>query len=161
MSPTWEENPDARSGVSFAVPSPGRMVRALLIANIALFVLQWVVLDGTFRPSSVVGGIASLGMFAVEPVVRRVLGWAETRQVLAVFGLHVVLVGACSRVAGLRSSTFEALVITAVVLVAAGVALAVIERRADAGPDGEAAPGGELAPVGDDARGTSAFPHIS
>jgi len=48
MSPTWEENPDARSGVSFAVPSPGRMVRALLIANIALFVLQWVVLDGTF-----------------------------------------------------------------------------------------------------------------
>ena len=104
-----------------------------------------VVLDGSFRPSSVVGGIASLGMFAIEPVVRRALGWAETRQVLAVAGLHLVVVGACSRVAGLRSSTTQALVIAAVVYVAAGVALAVLERRADA--DGAT-------------RGTSAFAHI-
>jgi hypothetical protein len=116
--------------------------------------VSWaVVLDGSFRPSAVVGGIACLGMFAVEPVVRRVLGRVETRQVLVVGGLHVLLVGACSRVAGLRSSTAQALVITVLVYIAAGVALAVLERRAD--PDDDPGPAGEVA------RGTSAFPHIS
>jgi hypothetical protein len=120
----------------------------------ATALVTWiVVVDGSFRTSSVVGGIASIGMFAVEPVVRRALRWAEPRQVLAVGILHLVLVGACSRIAGLRSSSVQALVIIAVVDVAAGVALAVIGSR-DRGM-------GDVTAPAHAARGTSAFPHTT
>jgi hypothetical protein len=112
-------------------------------------IVTWtIVLDGSFRPSSVVGGIASLGLFAVEPVVRRLRPGVASPPVLVVGGLHLVVVGLCSRVAGLRSSTALALVITAVVYVAAGAALVVLGRRAEAGPAADELP-----------RGTSAFRH--
>lgn len=135
----------------------------------ATAMVSWViVLDGSFRPSSVVGGIASLGMFAVEPVVRRVLGRAETRPVLAVAGLHLVVVGACSRVAGLRSSTAVAVVIVAVVYVGAGVALAAITRRDEGATyDDQAGASDGARDIGDSTvarpstRGTSAFPHTT
>jgi hypothetical protein len=128
----------------------------------ATALVSWtVVLDGSFRPSSVVGGLTCLGMFAIEPVVRRVLGVTEVRQVLWVAGLHLVVVGACSRVAGLRSSTTQALVLAALAYVAVGVALAVVERRS--GPTGDAGGRGDGAHTPTAAgrtRGTSAFPHI-
>jgi hypothetical protein len=132
----------------------------------AVALVSWIVVmdGGTFRPSSVVGGLTSLGMFAVEPVVRRVLGRAETRHVVGVAGLHVVVVVACSRLAGLRSSAAVALAIAGVVYVAAGVALALLERRADTTGGGDGGSWGfprsgspRATPAG--ARGTSAFPH--
>jgi hypothetical protein len=128
----------------------------------ATALVSWtVVLDGSFRPSSVVGGLACLGMFAIEPVVRRVLGVTEVRQVLWVAGLHLVVVGACSRVAGLRDSTTQALVLTALAYVAAGVALAVVERRSRlTGADGGRGDAAHARTAAGRTRGTSAFPHI-
>jgi hypothetical protein len=142
----------------------------------ATALVAWtVVLDGSFRPSSVVGGLACLGMLAIEPVVRHALARAgvpmigaeaipipvpprpaptdrarasgtarrrvrfrpeppppspgEVRRAVVLAGLHLVVVVVCARVAGLRPSTAEAFAITAVVYVAAGVALAVTELR--------------------------------
>lgn len=47
MKGTWEDPPET-SGVAFATPSITPVVKALLIANIAVFLLQWLVLDGFF-----------------------------------------------------------------------------------------------------------------
>lgn len=47
MPASWQDPPEAR-GAYFGMPTLTRVVKALLIANIALFVLQWVVLDGWF-----------------------------------------------------------------------------------------------------------------
>ena len=130
----------------------------------ATAVVTWiVVVDGSFRPSAVVGGIASLGLFAIEPVVRRLRGGSGRAMppVLAVAGLHLVVVGACSRVAGLRSSTTLALAIVAVVYAAAGVALVALDRRAEAAAlDAQAGVGSDdVMPPDRRPRGTSAFRH--
>jgi len=81
--------------------------------------------------------------------------------VLAVAGLHLVVVGACSRVAGLRSSTTLALAIVAVVYAAAGVALVALDRRAEAAAlDAQAGVGSDdVMPPDRRPRGTSAFRH--
>jgi membrane associated rhomboid family serine protease len=47
MARAWEQPPDVQ-GVSFGMPSMTRVTRALLIANIAVFVLQYVLFDGWF-----------------------------------------------------------------------------------------------------------------
>jgi membrane associated rhomboid family serine protease len=47
MRPAYEDPPEAR-GVPFAAPGLTPVVRALLIANAAVFVLQWVLLEGWF-----------------------------------------------------------------------------------------------------------------
>jgi hypothetical protein len=106
-------------------------------ASAAVALVAWtVVLDGAGRDGAVVGGVACLGMLVVEPVVR----WASRRpatagstrpmrHALVVAPLHVALVAACSRVAGLRSSAAEALVICALAyLVAAGVLVWATQR---------------------------------
>lgn len=112
----------------------------------ATALLSWgVVLDGNFRPGAVVGGITGLGMFAVEPAVRRVWRREATHQWLVVAGLHVVLVGACTRVAGLLTSAAQAAVVAAVAHAAAAVILVVAEQR--------------LTRPAHLARGTSAFAH--
>ena len=48
MPTAWDDPPEAR-GVSFAPPSMTRVTKALLIANVAVFVLQWVLFDGWFQ----------------------------------------------------------------------------------------------------------------
>ena len=48
MRAAWEDPPEAR-GMHFATPSMTRVTKALLIANVALFVLQWVLFDGWFQ----------------------------------------------------------------------------------------------------------------
>lgn len=50
MPASWQDPSELR-GASFGMPTLTRAVRALLIANIALFVLQWVVLEGWFQPA--------------------------------------------------------------------------------------------------------------
>lgn len=47
MPAAWQDPPEAR-GVPFGMPGLTRIVKFLLIANIVEFVLQWVVLSGTF-----------------------------------------------------------------------------------------------------------------
>jgi membrane associated rhomboid family serine protease len=47
MPATWEDPPSS-GRVSFAMPTLTRVVKALLVANIALFALQWVLLDQWF-----------------------------------------------------------------------------------------------------------------
>jgi membrane associated rhomboid family serine protease len=51
MPSNWEDPPQAR-GVPFAAPTLTRVVKALLIANVAVFVLQFVVLEGWFPSAS-------------------------------------------------------------------------------------------------------------
>jgi hypothetical protein len=112
----------------------------------ATALLSWaVVLDGQARPGAVVGGITGLGMFVVEPVVRRAWRRQETHQWMVVAGLHVVLVGACTRVAGLLTSAAQAAVLAAVAYAAAAVILVVAEQR--------------LKRPAHLTRGTSAFAH--
>lgn len=48
MPASWQDPPAAR-GLSFGMPPLTRAVKALLIANVAVFVLQWVVLEGWFQ----------------------------------------------------------------------------------------------------------------
>jgi membrane associated rhomboid family serine protease len=45
---SWQDSPQPR-GMYFGMPSLTPVVKALLIANIAVFVLQYVVLEGTFQ----------------------------------------------------------------------------------------------------------------
>lgn len=47
MKGTWEDPPET-SGVAFASPSVTPVVKALLIANIGIFLVQWLLLDGLF-----------------------------------------------------------------------------------------------------------------
>lgn len=47
MPSAWDDPPEAR-GVPFAAPTLTRVVKGLLIANAAVFVLQWVLLEGWF-----------------------------------------------------------------------------------------------------------------
>ncbi|MEQ1891563.1 MAG: rhomboid family intramembrane serine protease [Planctomycetota bacterium] len=47
MKGTWEDPPES-SGVAFATPSVTPVVKLILSANIAIFLLQWIVLEGFF-----------------------------------------------------------------------------------------------------------------
>jgi hypothetical protein len=111
-------------------------------------VVAWtVVVDGLARPGAVVGGVACLGLLALEPVVRwsfRAHGLPQPtpgrrlRDQVVVVSVQLGLVAVCSRVAGLRTSAAEALVISAVAYVAAAIALRALGARArdasDTGP---------------------------
>ncbi len=48
MRSQWEDPPVARSGVHFAMPTLTPVVKWLLIANVAVFLVQFLVLEGTF-----------------------------------------------------------------------------------------------------------------
>lgn len=112
-------------------------------ATPAVAVLAWTVaVDGASRPGSVVGGLACLGMFVVEPVVRPFLpptagprprdrgreGGDGLRWAATVGALHVALVAVCSRVAGLREAAAPALAIAVVAHAAAAALLAAAAR---------------------------------
>jgi hypothetical protein len=117
-------------------------------------VLAWtVVVDGLARPGAVVGGMACLGLLVLEPAVRWASGrwdvariwrsgerltWPEPTAaasdrswLLVVLVLHLGVVGACSRVAGLRTSAVQALALTVVTyaFAAALALLAPLTRR--------------------------------
>jgi hypothetical protein len=110
----------------------------------AVGVLAWTAAAGGLaRPSSIVGGIACLGLMAVEPLARaarpsasRVLD-AAARQwwgAVAVGASHLVLVYVASRVAGLQSGTGAATLIVSVELclaVAATIALGTLWDRGE------------------------------
>ncbi len=94
---------------------------------------------GQARAASIVGGLASTGVLALEPVARRLVprapAWpADWRapRILALAGLQVVIVLATARVAGLRDDLEGAGVIALLVgllgLAALGVILRDVER---------------------------------
>ena len=100
----------------------------------ALGLLAWVIaVGGRGRESAIVGAVACLGLFILEPPIR----WWRTRTLLdripaawwgapamAVSQLVVVLLAA--RVAGLRATAFQAAVVA---LIVAGVTAAAIADR--------------------------------
>lgn len=117
------------------VGGPARLARLGTAGAAASVVLLVAVVaeGGQARPASIVGGLASFGVLALEPVVRRVAPtatappdrWASGAMAVLV-AVHVVVVAVASRVAGLRGSGAEALVIVAA---AAALALAALGRH--------------------------------
>jgi hypothetical protein len=101
-------------------------------AFLAAALVAWVVaLDGVGRDGAVVGGIACLGVFVLEPLTRgaRHAASAGARPHAVLVGaVHVGVVVVCSRVAGLRDSAVDALVLCALAY-AVGTALLLGGRR--------------------------------
>jgi hypothetical protein len=97
--------------------------------------LVWVVAtDGAARPGSMVGGLACLGVLAVEPLARRLGGRGPGGRPLPALPLaaaHLALVAVAARVVGRRETVAEALPL-ALLELAVGVALAVAATRATA-----------------------------
>lgn len=100
-------------------------------ASATVGLLAWVaVIDGSARAGSTVGAVACLGVLLVGPVARKLIprpdkerdGVAAWRTALPVVLIHLVLVAVASRIAGLRSSAWEAGAIAGVALVVAVVA---------------------------------------
>ena len=136
-------------GVSLPLALPGvigwpRPLNVLGSAGVfgAVGLLAWTVgAGGAARHSAIVGGLACLGLFVVEPVGRalargrsRILGalpdgrlWSLT----AVAAAHLALVYVCARVAGLRDSVAAAAWIAGGALLLAMVALSLGEPTSD------------------------------
>lgn len=97
--------------------------------------LVWAsVLDGSARPSSIVGALASLGILAAEPLARRLKPSIPTLldrlpdewwAAMPVAGLQIVVVYVAARVGGLSTSVATAAVIAVIDLAVAAVVLAV------------------------------------
>lgn len=119
--------------------------------------LCWTVAAGGYgRRSSIVGGLACLGLLVVEPVARLAAGriwqarssgrgWSGAVTVAALSGAHLGLVFVASRVAGLRLTVGAALAIVAfeaALAVAAVLLVARLRRRPSTaiGPGVGAAP---------------------
>lgn len=99
-------------------------------AALAVGTIAWVTaVDGVARPGAVVGGFACLGLFVLEPFLRRirvadvVVPDGGVRQFVVLLGAHLALVGLSSRVAGLSTSAVEALAFAALAYVVMAVAL--------------------------------------
>ena len=117
------------------VGGPARLARLGTAGAAASVVLLVAVVaeGGQARPASIVGGLASFGVLALEPMARRVAPataappdrWASGAMAVLV-AVHVVVVAVASRIAGLRGSGAEALVIVAA---AAALGLAALGRH--------------------------------
>ena len=117
------------------VGGPARLARLGTPGAAASVVLLVAIVaeGGQARPASIVGGLASMGVLALEPVAHRIVPaagpppdrWASGPMAVLV-GVHVVVVAVASRVAGLRGSGAEALVIVGV---AGALALATLSRH--------------------------------
>ena len=99
--------------------------------------LCWTVAAGGYgRPSSIVGGLACLGLLFVEPLGRLATGgsawtWRRGRYApYAAMAVHLALVYVASRVAGLRRTVPAAIGVAGAELVLATAALAVVGRTA-------------------------------
>jgi hypothetical protein len=99
--------------------------------------MSWdVVVEGSGRDGAVVGGLACLGVLALEPLVRQACAprsrgtvrdadaGVTVTQAILVVALHVAVVIVSSRVAGLRDSAVEALAICAIAYAGAAALLA-------------------------------------
>jgi hypothetical protein len=118
---------------------PGPLARGGLVAlgpagslaGAALVV--WVVAtDGAARPGSMVGGLACLGVLAVEPVARRLAGRGPGGRPLPPLPLaaaHLALVAVAARVVGRRETVAEALPLAVATLAVALVVAVVALRR--------------------------------
>lgn len=111
-------------------------------AAVAAVVVWVVATGGAGRPGSVVGGLACLGLLAVEPAVRLLdpdrrspLDPVERRPglVWAALAAQLVLAGFASRVAGRPEGVAAALGLAAIGLGAALAAGTVVVRRSSAG----------------------------
>jgi hypothetical protein len=117
---------------------PGPLARSGLVALglagslASAGLLVWVVAtDGVARPGSMVGGLACLGVLAVEPVARRLAGRGPGGRPLPPLPLaagHLALVAVAARVVGRRETVAEALPLAVAALVA-GLAIAVVTLR--------------------------------
>jgi hypothetical protein len=93
---------------------------------------------GQPRAASIVGGVACLGVLALDPLVRAFVpgagpapdDWWSPRLWLLV-AVHVVVVAIASRVAGLRGDASGAIVIVAVTAALAAGALTVLARNVE------------------------------
>jgi hypothetical protein len=121
-------SPPARGGLVALGPAGSLASAALLV---------WVVAtDGAARPGSMVGGLACLGVLAVEPLARRLAGRGPAGQPLPPLPLataHLALVAVAARVVGRRGTVAEALPLAvAALVVALVVAVAALRRVAAA-----------------------------
>jgi hypothetical protein len=112
--------------------SPGAAAAVVLLAAI-------VAEGGQTRPSSILGGLACLGVLALEPVVRAAASAASpaaappddwrSPYLLRLTTIHVVVVVIAARVAGLREDLTSAAVIVAVTGALAAAALFAMVRE--------------------------------
>lgn len=110
-------------------------------AAVVVLVAAMVAEGGQIRAASIVGGLASVGVLALEPLARRLVpaagpwpaSWRAPR-VLALAGLQAVIVLVTSRVAGIRDDLEGSTVIVAVTGVLALVALVVLLRDVERAP---------------------------
>lgn len=108
--------PLAIAGWPLRWTTPGRIDLPVWVA-----VAVWTgATGGMGRNTSIVGGVGSLGLLVLEPIVRRVsgrrrpVGGAGTPPPLEELILHLVLVVVASRVAGLSTSILVAVAVVAV-----------------------------------------------
>jgi hypothetical protein len=150
----WATVPDVEASVvvlGAALPPallgwPGPLARGGLVAlgpagSLAgAGLLVWVVAtDGAARPGSMVGGLACLGVLAVEPLARRLAGrgpagvGGRPLPPLPLAVAHLALVAVAARVVGRRETVAEALPLAVAALaVALAVAVAALRRIAAA-----------------------------
>ena len=147
MAGVWATVPDVEAAVvvlGAALPPallgwPGPLARGGLVtlglagSLASAGLLVWVVAtDGAARPGSMVGGLACLGVLAVEPVARRLVGRGPGGQPLPPLPLataHLALVAVAARVVGRRETVAEALPLAVAALAVALVVAVVALRR--------------------------------
>ena len=122
------------------VGGPARQARLGTAGAAAAVVLLVAIVaeGGQPRAASIVGGVACLGVLALDPLVRAFApgagpapdDWWSPRLWLLV-AVHVVVVAIASRVAGLRDDASGAIVIVAVTAALAAGALIVLARNVE------------------------------
>jgi hypothetical protein len=100
---------------------------------------------GQTRAASIVGGLAGLGVLALDPVARwlgaRMQGWSpapppaswRSPGMLRLVALHVAVVLVAARIAGLREGLKQSTAIAALTATVALIALLVINRDMERG----------------------------
>jgi hypothetical protein len=128
--------PIALTGGPLRLARLGSAGSAATLALLAPIVAE----GGQTRASSVVGGLASVGVLALVPVARALVGRAgpppaswRSPWLWQLVALHVVVVLAVSRVAGLQNTFAAAVVIVALTGGAALFALTVLMRDVERG----------------------------
>jgi hypothetical protein len=99
--------------------------------------LAWTIAAGGFgRPASILGGLACLGIFWVEPITRLISRATLFVSIPVAVAAHTILVLIASRVVGRGSRVSEAVLLAAaelMIAVAIGVGVSTIRRRRRSG----------------------------
>jgi len=129
--------PIALVGAPLCLARLGAAGSGAIIALLAAVVAE----GGQARAASIVGGLAAVGVLALEPVARRLVPGApawpadwRSPRILALAALQVVIVLVMSRVAGLRDDLEGATVIAVVTGVLGLAALVVMLRDVERVP---------------------------